>query len=431
MGLSAPRKRVKLSQDPNNTRWSNSTTSYGQKIMKSQGWTSGQLLGAQDALHVEHHTAANASHIRAVLREGNLGLGARKGGGKIGDDCTGLDAFESILGRLNGKDEKLLQSEERVKAKIRTCRYVDSRWGMIHFVKGGLLVGDEMEEHPLSEASTAGVTLTATENEEKSTKDKRRRKSREGTSSAAHEANSNEGNVGEVATDGVKDRQRAKVLAKRSKKKTRSMSDETPKTSAKDIVKEARGDAKVPIVKLTESSTQNLTRHHPARRRALQQKRMASMDARSMKEGKKKEAFRILYRLRRGSSQLPALVEFQRQLPGYGQYLVSTAAEDATKLGRDVPAQPYFKSLPSHQTGPEDYQASQLARNEGSVVPQLRRSIVDNGFRTLGLDKYYHDAKEARNVTPKSTLQVSKRSLNGFLTEKRMVRFKIIKMESD
>ncbi|RAL62538.1 hypothetical protein DID88_005103 [Monilinia fructigena] len=53
MGLSAPKNKIKLSHDPNNTRWSGNTDSFGHRMMKSQGWTPGEYLGAKDAAHAE------------------------------------------------------------------------------------------------------------------------------------------------------------------------------------------------------------------------------------------------------------------------------------------------------------------------------------------------------------------------------------------
>ena len=108
MGLAGPRKRSKLSHDPNNTAWARSTDSFGHKILTAQGWKPGDYLGARDAEHASHYTAANASHIRVLLKDDNLGLGARRSGGSgagggANAETFGLSQLAGLLGRLNGK----------------------------------------------------------------------------------------------------------------------------------------------------------------------------------------------------------------------------------------------------------------------------------------------------------------------------------------
>ncbi|KAL2046045.1 hypothetical protein N7G274_001492 [Stereocaulon virgatum] len=148
MGLSAPRKRAKLSYDPNNTAWSRSTTKYGQKILESQGWAPGDFLGAKNATHAAHKTANNASYIRVVLKDSNLGLGAKLGQSQEDGQTTGLDMFRDILGRLNGKSESQLETEQKSRSQVKRSMFVQQRWGSPRFVDGGLLVGAELRESP-------------------------------------------------------------------------------------------------------------------------------------------------------------------------------------------------------------------------------------------------------------------------------------------
>ncbi|KAH8665185.1 hypothetical protein BGZ60DRAFT_410923, partial [Tricladium varicosporioides] len=145
MGLAAPKNKIKLSNDPNNTAWTNNTNSFGHRIMKSQGWQPGQYLGAKDAPHAEFHTAANASHIRVSIKDDNLGLGAKVGSGVGHGECTGLDAFKNILGRLNGKDEAEIAKEQQSRDDLKRAIYTERRWGSIRFVPGGFLIGDKIE----------------------------------------------------------------------------------------------------------------------------------------------------------------------------------------------------------------------------------------------------------------------------------------------
>jgi Pin2-interacting protein X1 len=113
--------------------------------MTSQGWQPGQYLGAKDAKHAEFHTAANASHIRVSIKDDNLGLGAKNGSGVGHGECTGLDAFKNLLGRLNGKDEDELVKEQQSRDDLRRAIYTERRWGSIRFVPGGFLIGDKIQ----------------------------------------------------------------------------------------------------------------------------------------------------------------------------------------------------------------------------------------------------------------------------------------------
>lgn len=133
----------KWAKDPNNTAWSRNTDTFGQKILRQQGWAPGQYLGSQDASQTAHYTAASASHIRAVLKDDNLGLGARR---NQGDECTGLDALQELLGRLNGKGEGELAKERRLREDARVNKYLNHKFGTIRFVHGGFLVGDKVQE---------------------------------------------------------------------------------------------------------------------------------------------------------------------------------------------------------------------------------------------------------------------------------------------
>jgi Pin2-interacting protein X1 len=137
--------KIKISHDPNNTRWTNDTSSFGHKIMTSQGWQPGQYLGAKDAAHAEFHTAANASHIRVSIKDDNLGLGAKIGSGVGHGECTGLDAFKNLLGRLNGKDEDELAKEQKSRDDLRVAVYSERKWGSTRFVSGGFLIGDKIQ----------------------------------------------------------------------------------------------------------------------------------------------------------------------------------------------------------------------------------------------------------------------------------------------
>ena len=143
MGLAGPRKRTKISNDPNNTKWSRDTNSFGHKILAAQGWQPGQYLGAKDANHAEHYTAASASHVRALLKDDNLGLGAKRGGENA--ETFGLSMFSGLLGRLNGKSDESLEKEQKAQRDVKLALYQGRKFGQVMFVSAGFLVGDKIE----------------------------------------------------------------------------------------------------------------------------------------------------------------------------------------------------------------------------------------------------------------------------------------------
>ncbi|KAE8147647.1 hypothetical protein BDV25DRAFT_159902 [Aspergillus avenaceus] len=153
MGLAAPRKKTKISQDPNNTNWSRSTSGFGHKILSSQGWTPGTFLGARDAAHADMFTAASASHIRVSIKDDTLGLGARAKRDAM-DEPTGLDAFKGLLGRLNGKSDAVLAAEQRKREDVKVARYIATKWQTINFVSGGLLAQEKNVSQPEKDKDT-------------------------------------------------------------------------------------------------------------------------------------------------------------------------------------------------------------------------------------------------------------------------------------
>ncbi|KAM3508690.1 hypothetical protein MY10362_001054 [Beauveria mimosiformis] len=165
--------RRKISNDPNNTKWTRDTTSFGQKILRSQGWQPGQFLGAQDAPHAELHSAASASYIRVVLKDDMKGLGFNKA---REDEVTGLDVFSDLLSRLNGKSEAAVREDQDARLAVKTHRYVEMRWGPMRFVRGGLLVGDTLEEDGTAESEAGEDEKTKKTEGQKGKKDKKRGK---------------------------------------------------------------------------------------------------------------------------------------------------------------------------------------------------------------------------------------------------------------
>jgi Pin2-interacting protein X1 len=154
MGLAEPRKqalpfltrnihkltasrRLKISHDPNNTAWSTSTSSYGQRLMISQGWVAGQGLGAQNRKDFNSYDSAK---VKVSFKDDNLGLGASLKSKDIEHSRTGLDAFQGLLGRLNGKSDAELEKAEKKVEDRKLAMFAQGKWGGMIFVPGGLLV---------------------------------------------------------------------------------------------------------------------------------------------------------------------------------------------------------------------------------------------------------------------------------------------------
>ncbi|KAI2464474.1 hypothetical protein F4781DRAFT_412919 [Annulohypoxylon bovei var. microspora] len=153
MGLAGPRNRRKIQNDPNNTKWSRDETTFGQRILRAQGWEPGKFLGAQNSSHSHLHSAASAAPINVLLKDDTLGLGA-KPKHKQNAECTGLDVFKDLLGRLNGKSEEVIEKEKVIRLSVKTNLYVERKYGPMRFVSGGLLVGDQMKESTITTPET-------------------------------------------------------------------------------------------------------------------------------------------------------------------------------------------------------------------------------------------------------------------------------------
>ncbi|OQE91262.1 hypothetical protein PENNAL_c0010G08840 [Penicillium nalgiovense] len=216
MGLAGPRKNTKIGNDPNNTQWTRSTSGFGHRIMSSQGWTPGSLLGAKDAAHANLLTAASASHIKVTLKDDNLGLGAR-----IGRECepTGLDAFKGLLGRLNGKSEVELKKDERKREDVRLARYAALKFPEVRFVSGGLLAQEKEPEIP------PPITQDATQKKSKSDK-KESTKTTEDDETSSSESDAPDRKSKSESKSKSKSKSKAKSKSKSKSKRSRSR-DET------------------------------------------------------------------------------------------------------------------------------------------------------------------------------------------------------------
>lgn len=153
MGLSEPRKRLKIAHDPRNLSWSTSAanTSVGHRLMTSQGWSEGQALGARTpstgtstpTTASDDATRLAMSKVGMLYKDDTLGLGAKLKSKDVEGQRTGLDAFQSVLGRLNSKTEEELVKHEKKESERKLEGYARGRWGGMMFVPSGVLVQGE------------------------------------------------------------------------------------------------------------------------------------------------------------------------------------------------------------------------------------------------------------------------------------------------
>jgi Pin2-interacting protein X1 len=331
-------RRVKLTHDPNNTKWTRDTGGFGHKIMTAQGWQPGDILGAKNASHTEFHTAANASHIRVFVKDDNLGLGAKKGSGLAEGECTGLDVFQSLLGRLNGKDEDELIKEQKSREDLKRAIYTERQWGSVRFVKGGFLIGDKIQElidneedrvRQLAQSSSSAVaeavesdssqTSKSQASERLVAKDKKNKKKRHKVekernefikADSVNQSNSDQNTTSAqddpqdtISSKPKKSKKKRKQseeatedssapipdeqdISQKSKKKKRKKASANPKNPIEGCAKTNQTSTSQPLAPTTGSSTPQsiLGGRHAVRSRNIAQKRLAVLDTTSLNQ---------------------------------------------------------------------------------------------------------------------------------------------------
>ncbi len=320
------RSRRKISKDPNNTKWSRKTDTFGHRILRSQGWEPGQYLGAEDASHAKFHTAANASHIRVALKDDTLGLGAKR---NQGDECTGFDVFKDLLGRLNGKSEEVIEKQKKVRQDVRMSLYMERKFGSIRFVSGGFLGGEvrtKLQAAPEDEAAqsqddTESSPAEAEVKPKKEKKEKRRKADGSNEDSAGVEKKKKrkaDGSNGDSA--GMEKKKKRKkdrgskaenaeawppgqpsgpqAIAKEGKTKSgktekKAKKDKKGKQRATDSSAISEADEATPALptpkekddsRSTEAAVPSVSGRHFARKRFIAQKRLALVDQQALNQ---------------------------------------------------------------------------------------------------------------------------------------------------
>lgn len=272
MGLAAARTKQRFGLDPRNTTWSNDTSRFGHQQLEKFGWKPGMGLGMKP-LH------SHTSHIKVHIKDDNVGLGAkikrqdRKDEFDNGE-CAGLDVFQRILGRLNGKEEEIANELETQRKE----HILNGKWG-IHFVKGEVLSStwdpktkklksysnmekkrsrsdDEDEDEEENKSSDSDIKPK----KKKSKKDKKDKKSKK------HK------------------KEKKDKIEKDEKKHKKDKKHKDKKHKDKKEKKEKKKAAKLESRKTPAHVPHSVTTRLSVRSRWIKQKRAATMDAKALNE---------------------------------------------------------------------------------------------------------------------------------------------------
>lgn len=247
--------------------------------------------------------------MKIVLKGDNLGIGCK--GGVKDDECTGLDLFQDLLGRLNGKEEEVEKRVQRRKMEL-----VSGRYGM-KFVRGETYVSSDIDklledigkmeegkaetakekkreerrrrknerkaakaskaeqESQVEESSASPPTEELTNKEEKGKREKEKKPKKSGSSTPAPTSSSD-------PESKSKKRKRGDD-AKKSKKSKRDKRDKKDGRDKRGRSKES-SDIETPALTSGTVTPTALTGRHAIRHRYIAAKRSAVMDTKALNE---------------------------------------------------------------------------------------------------------------------------------------------------
>ena len=267
MGLAATRTKQRFGTDPRNTAWSNDTSRFGHQQLEKFGWKPGMGLG----MRPDH---SHTSHIRVHIKDDNLGLGARIRRQERKDEfdngeCAGLDVFQRILGRLNGRESEI-NNELEIQRKE---KIINGKWG-VHFVKGEVLSSTwdpktmKLKSYANMEKKRYTTSEDESDSEPKKKKVKKEKKSKKDKKDKKHSKDKKE----EKHSRDKKDKKHSKD--KREKKHGKD----------KEHSKEKKKAAKVESTKTASNVPDAVTTRLSVRSKWIKQKRAATMDSKALNE---------------------------------------------------------------------------------------------------------------------------------------------------
>ncbi|CEP22286.1 unnamed protein product [Cyberlindnera jadinii] len=260
MGLAGVKVKQRFGFDPRNTKWANDTDRFGNQYLEKMGWKPGSGLGM-----VSH---AVTTHVKVALKDDTVGLGAKLSKKVKKDEfdsgeCAGLDVFQRILGRLNGKEEVIAKELELQ----RTEKILNGKLG-IQFIKGDtlkstwdsenrqLIVKRVRDDSDDDEEGDSKKKSKKEKKEKKSTKEKKEKKSK---------------------------KEKKEKKDKKEKKEKKEKKDKKEKKEKKEKTAEVTRDSMLAPSESREESPAVNTRLH-VRSKWIRQKRAATMDAKALNE---------------------------------------------------------------------------------------------------------------------------------------------------
>lgn len=237
-----------------------------------------------------------------LLREDNLGLGAKVGGNKA--ETFGLSLFSGVLGRLNGKSDEQVQKQQDALGDAELRQYQVGKYGLMNFVSGGLLVGDKIQK-PGEEDAGRLASVKSTDNVTEGNGKKRKATDEDGSGETKakkkKQKSRNESEPGSPATQQpLEHEEDAERVCRREKKKAKRVGDQPEIIEASEMKpaektsKKRRKDEHAADV----STTIKASKEEKARLK--QEKRARKEDRRKRKEAK---------RLKRAKTQESEVVE--------------------------------------------------------------------------------------------------------------------------
>lgn len=201
------------------------------------------------------------------MRDDNLGIGAQKG--RADADVFGLDLYQGLLGRLNGKTQGQLEKEGKIRKDVLLGSVGRERYGNGMFVRGGFLVGDKIEDVVSVEEAQRLLDVRL-----------------------AHEARVEAAKMGGIEEPSEKKRKRdgeervdAKAEKKSKKRKSLVETEETDKKSAKKLKKDKKRKSEVTATTTPVEST-TITPENAEKKRLKAEKR-ARKEARRIRREQK------------------------------------------------------------------------------------------------------------------------------------------------
>lgn len=227
-------------------------------------------------------TESHRSHIKVSIKDDTVGLGAKIKRQERKDEfdngeCAGLDVFQRILGRLNGK-EKVISDELE---KQRIDKVLNGRWG-VHFIKGEVLASTwDPETKKLKSYSNNKSTALedsssdSDSSEELETKGKKKKKRSKESKSERKSKKSKH------SKESKKERKEQKKKEKKEKKREKKVQKKEKKTSKKDLAKKAAFLESSPTASIIPA---NVSTRLSIRAKHIRQKRAATMDSKALNE---------------------------------------------------------------------------------------------------------------------------------------------------